>query len=38
MNAIVLVAAAVFLAGKVEHYKMRVDDILRLAFEVNVKR
>lgn len=34
VHPVVLAAACVFLAGKVEHYKLRVDQIVALVFEV----
>lgn len=38
INSVVLAAACVFLAAKVEHYKLSVDHIISLVFEVNTSR
>lgn len=34
LNEVVLAAACVFLAGKVEHYKLRADQVLRVVFDL----
>ncbi|CCW70579.1 unnamed protein product [Phytomonas sp. Hart1] len=38
IHEVVLGTAAVFLAGKVEHYKLRVDQMLKIALEIDVDK